>query len=305
MSTPHRKDHKMSRQTSETRRLLSAELDYLHEGFVGRSEAKVPFFRLHFHDDIEVSVNKRYPVVAMFGGRQITLPPDHLVVFWAAQPHGPIETTEGGWAYGVHIPLPWVLQWRLPSALIRRLLAGEVLLDPPGNRPVADLDLVENWAHLLQLNLKEFRSVVLLEAEARMRRLAIDLATRTPQDHQSGKPLQSSRGPLRRFEQMATLIAAHYCEPLTIEDIAKAVHIKPAYAMRLFRKICGMTIHEFLEQHRIIHAQRLLATTDGKIDDIAAHSGFGSPAAFYACFRKLINQTPAAYRQSFQENDSL
>ena len=153
-------------------------MDHLREGFVGHSEAKVPFRRLHFHDDIEIGVNEHHPVVAMFGAKRITLPPNHLVVFWAAQPHGPIETTPGGWAYGIHLPLPWVLQWKLPPLLMRRLLAGEVLIDPPGDRPAADLELLKNWVHLLEDDSKELRSVVLLEAEARLRRLAVDLARR-------------------------------------------------------------------------------------------------------------------------------
>jgi AraC family transcriptional regulator, melibiose operon regulatory protein len=279
------------------RRVLPAELDHLQEGFTGRAEAKVPFRRLHFHDDIEVSVNERYPVVAIFGGRRITLPPNHLIVFWASQPHGPIETTPGGWAYGVHIPLPWVLQWKLPSLLMRRLLAGEVLIDPPGERPVADLKLLKNWVRLLEDDSKELRSVVLLEAEGRLRRLAVDLARQKPSPE--AKPLPHSRGTLGRFERMVTLIAAHYREPLTVDDIAQAVHMAPAYAMRVFRKFSGMTVHEFLIHHRVSHAQRLLATTDATIDHVAAESGFGSPARFYACFRQLVGQSPSAYRRSF------
>lgn len=293
-----------ARRTSRSggpRHVLPAELDYLREGFVGHSEAKVPFRRLHFHDDIEFGVNERHPVVAMFGAQRITLPADHLVVFWAAQPHGPIETTPGGWAYGIHVPLPWVLQWRLPPLLIRRLLAGEVIIDSPGDRPVADIELVKNWARLLEDDSKELRSVVLLEAEARLRRLAVDLARRRQMPAEAG-PVPHSRGTLGRFERMATLVATHYLEPLTIDDIAAAVRMAPAYAMRVFRKFSGMTLHEFLMHHRVSHAQRLLATTDATIDNVAADSGFGSPARFYACFRKLVGQSPSAYRRSFIEN---
>ena len=96
-------------------RPLHSELDHLREGFVGKSEPKVPFRRLHCHDDIELGVNEHYPVLAIFGGDRLVLPPNDLVVFWAARPHGPIETTPGGWAHGIHVPLPWILQWRLPS----------------------------------------------------------------------------------------------------------------------------------------------------------------------------------------------
>ena len=297
----NRKDRRTSRPGGGKRHVLPAELDYLREGFAGHSEAKVPFRRLHFHDDIELGVNEHYPVVAMFGGQRVTLPPNHFVVFWAAQPHGPIETTPGGWAYGIHLPLPWVLQWRLPPLLMRRLLAGEVLIDPPGDRPATDLELMKNWARLLEDDSKELRSVVLLEAEARLRRLAVDLARRKPSPPEA-KPLPHSRGTLGRFEQMATLVATHYREPLTIDDIAETVRMAPAYAMRVFRKFSGMTLHEFLMHHRVSHAQRLLATTDETIDNIAAESGFGSPARFYACFRKLVGQSPSAYRRSFAEN---
>ena len=285
---------------SGRRRVLPAELDYLRQGLVGRAEAKEPFRRLHFHDDIEIGVNERYPVVAIFGGRRITLPPNHLVVFWASQPHGPIETTPGGWAYGVHLPLPWVLQWRLPPLLMRRLLAGDVLIDPPGDRPTADLKLLKNWVRLLGDDSKELHSVVLLEAEGRLRRLAVDLARRKPLPEATSVP--HSRGTLGRFERMATLVATHYREPLTIDDIAQSVHMAPAYAMRVFRKFSGMTLHEFLMHHRVSHAQRLLATTDRTIDRIAAESGFGSPARFYASFRKSVGQSPSAYRRSFAKN---
>ena len=184
---------------------------------------------------------------------------------------------------------------------MRRLLAGEILIDPPGDRPAADLELVKNWVRLLEDDSKELRSVVLLEAEARLRRLAVDLARRKPLPSDA-RPLPHSRGTLGRFERMATLVATHYREPLTIDDIAQAVRMAPAYAMRVFRKFSGMTLHEFLMHHRVSHAQRLLATTDGTIDHIAAESGFGSPARFYACFRKLVGQSPSAYRRSFAEN---
>ena len=239
----------------------------------------MPFRRLHFHDDIEVGVNEHHPVVAMFGGQRITLPPNHLVVFWAAQPHGPIETTPGGWAYGIHLPLPWVLQWRLPPLLMRRLLAGEVLIDPPGDRPAADLELMKNWARLLEDDSKELR---IGRAAWRPRpgcgawRSIWRGGNRSPSD---AKPLPHSRGTLGRFEQMATLVATHYREPLTIDDIAETVHMAPAYAMRVFRKFSGMTLHEFLMHHRVSHAQRLLATTDETIDNIAARAVSARPPA--------------------------
>jgi AraC family transcriptional regulator, melibiose operon regulatory protein len=249
-----------------------------------------------------LGVNIHQPVVAMFGNKRITLPTNHLVVFWAAQPHGPVETKPEGWAYGIHLPLSWVLQWKLPRILMRRLLAGEVVIDPPANRHTSDLDLMKNWVQLLEDDSKELRSVVLLEAEARLRRLAVDLARRKPASQET-KPQPQSRGMLGRFERMATLVATHYREPLTVGDIALAARMTPAYAMRVFRKFSGMTIHQFLMHQRVSHAQRLLATTDRTIDYVASDSGFGSPSRFYASFQKIVGQSPAVYRRSINEKE--
>ena len=191
--------------------------------------------------------------------------------------------------------MPLVLQWRLPGTLMRSLLMGKIILDMPGDRHVSDLELVKNWVNLIEQDSEEMRCIVMLEVEARLRRLAIDIAARD-----SAQPLAE---PLRQgpapgdFEKMATLLARHFAEPLSIGDIAEAVRMKPDLAMRLFRKYSGMTIHEYLLQHRVSNAQRLLLTTDVKIDDVAVQSGFGSAARFYAAFQKVVGRSPAEYRR--------
>jgi AraC-like DNA-binding protein len=293
-STKTRRENDKSRSKA----ILTPGLDHVREGFVSYSEAKTPFRRLHCHDHIEVSVNEHYPVLAMFGGERILLPPNQLVVFWAALPHGPIGTTPGGWAHGIHIPLAWVLQWRLPAQLIRSLFAGRILLDHDSARPTADLEMVKNWLPLMRADTEETRRIVLLEAEARLRRLALSMSIDGSADRfaEVDAKYQSS-GSLGRFEKMATLLAKHSGEPLLISDIAEAVHMQPASAMRLFRKFSGMTIHEYLLQHRIGNAQRLLSTTEMKIEDVAARSGFGSASRFYSAFQKFTGKSPAAYRR--------
>jgi transcriptional regulator GlxA family with amidase domain len=191
----------------------------------------------------------------------------------------------------------------LPSGLVHRLLAGQVVLDPPRDRPATYLDLIKNWIQLIEQGSAEAHRIVLLEAEARLRRLALDLATRDSGKRPRPTPPAGFRGSIGRFEQMATLVVKHFHEPLSVEDIAEAVRMKPPAAMRLFRKFSGMTLHEYVLRLRVSHAQRLLATTDAKILAVAEQSGFGSPARFYACFRRLVGQSPAAYRRSFQRGN--
>lgn len=95
----------------------------------------------------------------------------------------------------------------------------------------------------------------------------------------------------------AAFIALHYAEPLTVEAMARHVGIHPNYAMTMFKRTFGTTLIHYLTQHRISHAQRLLATTDQKILGIALNSGFGSISRFNAAFLEGSGCSPREYRK--------
>jgi AraC family transcriptional regulator, melibiose operon regulatory protein len=102
----------------------------------------------------------------------------------------------------------------------------------------------------------------------------------------------------RSVETAINLITEHYMEPLQLGQFAQAVGLHPGYATDLFRKTVGITIMDYLAQHRIAHAQRLLATTNRTVLDIAMEVGFTSASRFYATFQKITGQSPRAYRVS-------
>ena len=105
---------------------------------------------------------------------------------------------------------------------------------------------------------------------------------------------------LGNVERMARFIAVHYSEPMSVADVAREVDLNPNYALTLFRRGIGMGIVEFVTWHRIMHAQRLLATSDLAILDIAFASGFGSTSRFYAAFKEECRCSPREYRASLR-----
>jgi AraC-like DNA-binding protein len=105
-------------------------------------------------------------------------------------------------------------------------------------------------------------------------------------------------GKLNKVEQMACLIAKRYTEPLTVTEISEEVGLHPNYAMGLFKRAFGTTLIDYLVHHRVSHAQRLLATTDDKVVEIAFGSGFNSISRFNEAFRRACGCTPRQYRQS-------
>jgi transcriptional regulator GlxA family with amidase domain len=71
--------------------------------------------------------------------------------------------------------------------------------------------------------------------------------------------------------------------------------------MRLFRRITGMSLLEYLLQQRLSYAQRLLANSDRKVEAIARECGFGSTTRFYLTFRKFNGMSPAKYRSAIKK----
>ena len=96
---------------------------------------------------------------------------------------------------------------------------------------------------------------------------------------------------------MACLIAQRYLEHLSVEEIGRAVGLHPNYAMGLFKRTFGTTLVDYLTHHRVSHAQRLLATTDRKIVEVAMESGFNSISRFNEAFRRACGCSPREYRR--------
>jgi len=88
-------------------------------------------------------------------------------------------------------------------------------------------------------------------------------------------------GRLNKVEQMAAFIAMRYTEQLTVADVGRHVNLHPSHAMTLFKRAFGTTLLNYITQHRISHAQRLLATTNKVVLEVALEAGFGSSSRFY------------------------
>lgn len=250
------------------------------------------------HNELELNLLRSGTLTYLFRGRCVTIEPGRLTVFWALAPHQITDFEGADFYYVATIPFARFLQWQMPPAFLNRLMAGAVLRE--ADEDVARLDgaLFDRWLRDVDSNSREVVDVMMLEMEARLRRLALSCETTDDRDAKVAAGDQSrNEQSTSKVEQMAVFVAAHYREPLRVSEIGKAAGLHPDYANVLFRESFGVTLGEYLLEHRIAHAQRMLATTSEKITRIAYESGFGSISRFNAAFKAAAGCTPGTYRR--------
>ncbi len=272
--------------------------DFKPYGFTCELWKAAPMRRPDRHNEVELNLLKNGSLTYLLGGNRVTIPQGGLAAFWAAIPHQIIDSSGNPEYYVVTLPLPWFLQCRLPVKLVDRLLHGQILADPCAERFELDLHLFQAWTRDLTGGKSKANTTTQLELHARLLRLAEGLP-----EVPGRSPRQSALlgvGGLSKVEQLAAYIARNYQEAFLIEEAAKEVGLHPNYAMNLFKKTFNLTINEYLTQHRVSHAQRLLATTDDKIVDVALEAGYPTLSRFYEAFRKSCGCSPSDYRREHQ-----
>jgi AraC-like DNA-binding protein len=280
--------------------------DFMPYGFSCVHWKPSPMRRPDHHNEIELNLLVNGYVTYLLGGRKVRFDSHSLNVFWAAIPHQIVEFAKDETEYFVAtIPLAWFLQCKLAGRFVQPLLRGEVLHEKLDRREPRDGDLFARWEADLQTPDDEIRHVVMLEMEARLRRMMARMpaAASAANGKSSAYVVSLQGGELNKVEQIACVIAQRYTEQLTVTEIGRSVGLHPNYAMGLFKKTFGTTLLDYLLHHRISHAQRLLATTDDKIVDVAFASGFNSISRFNEAFRRSCGCTPRQYRNHHTRAD--
>jgi AraC-like DNA-binding protein len=114
-----------------------------------------------------------------------------------------------------------------------------------------------------------------------------------------------TEGGATKAELMASYVARHYQEAVSAEQVARDVHLHPNYAMTLFKRTFHTTLIDFLTHYRIAQAQRLLATTEAKVIDVAMQSGFRTSSRFYEAFQRACGCSPSQYRRNHRLGPEL
>ena len=103
-------------------------------------------------------------------------------------------------------------------------------------------------------------------------------------------------GPVIRY------VDAHLSDELRLASVAPVAAMTPSSFSPYFRQHVGMSFRQWLVQHRLAHARRLLRQCDMTVAAVGRTAGFGSSRTFRRVFRKRWGCSPSQYRRMFLAN---
>ena len=108
----------------------------------------------------------------------------------------------------------------------------------------------------------------------------------------------------KTISEITGYINNNYYEDITLSLISELFYISPCYFSRTFKKVCGLSFTEYLNNVRIKEARKLLYKTDMSIAQIADKTGFKSNAHFDRIFKSITGVSPLTYKKSIKYGPS-
>ena len=126
-------------------------------------------------------------------------------------------------------------------------------------------------------------------------RMIFDYTERVEQLRAGGK------APSRLVADVANYIRRHLSEPVSTEEMAKALFLSRSRLSTRFRAETGVTLTDFILQEKTEEAKRLLQYTDKPAVAISAYLGFSSQSHFSRVFKKYAGCLPHEYRKRHEK----
>ena len=95
----------------------------------------------------------------------------------------------------------------------------------------------------------------------------------------------------------------NFSEKITLEDLEKQFFLTRYHLCHIFKEETGFTLSAYIQQLRVLEAQKLLRKPNADIATICYQCGFPSIQQFYKVFKKITHQTPRQYKQNTAKSE--
>ncbi len=262
--------------------------------------------RLHWHEYLEIALCLEGRGRFMFGRQARPIEPGDIFVVDNSQPHVALADAGGSLRLLLVIFRPELVAAPGCRAFDTGYLAPFRAADERG---------IDRIAHSSPLAaevtpaLHELAAIAgrgdpadrhLLDAKLR---LVLGLLSRTCKTQDArGTGHERCTGDAARREQIRPVLSyveEHCRERVTLDEVARVVHLSPSRVRHVFREVSGVGFKEYTTRVRLAEAKRLLLSTDLSVEEVAHGVGYTNVHQFYAVFQRYSTLLPAEYRRYY------
>ena len=100
----------------------------------------------------------------------------------------------------------------------------------------------------------------------------------------------------RRVTRALRRMEADPAAPHPLAELAQTAGMSRFHFLRTFRRVAGVTPHQWLLRARLREAARRLRSTEAPVTDVCFEAGFSDPSNFVRSFRAEFGASPRRYR---------
>jgi AraC-like DNA-binding protein len=143
---------------------------------------------------------------------------------------------------------------------------------------------------------EEHRAGIRHRVRALCTNLIVHVARRLHDGPTVAKPAATGHGFV--VNQAKEYLRRNYAKTLTLGEIAWHAKLSEEHLARVFRKVTGQTVFDYLRTVRLENAKNLLIDSSQTLTEIATLTGFGSLSLFSRNFSQYVGQSASSYRQA-------
>ena len=111
------------------------------------------------------------------------------------------------------------------------------------------------------------------------------------------KPLKGNESQLR-INKVFQYVQAGFREKISLQKAASLIHLSVSAFCKFFKRACGKTFSDYVNDIRVGYACQLLIETDKPVTEIAFESGFESLTYFNRVFLRKKLTSPGSFRKN-------
>jgi LacI family transcriptional regulator len=100
-----------------------------------------------------------------------------------------------------------------------------------------------------------------------------------------------------RLAEAMSFIREHACDPCSVDDVLEHLAVSRRWLESQFQLRFSRTPHQAITLERMERAKQLLRDPDQSLKSVSTKSGYGHLQNFVGAFKKVVGETPAAYRR--------